>query len=135
MRRAAARSVLLALTIVAPLPAHAVIVAGGGSSATDCMAVFDAAGNEVVVWEGQDPTTGDRGVLVIPVKESVTTNRVKIYLNSPAVPGWNEIDAVGLMGNQGNTVWASAATASSTYASEVAPATPRVEFRVRQLER
>lgn len=87
--------------------------------AVNKVSVFDAAGNEIVVWEGQDPTSGDRGVLVVPVKMSLTTDRVKIYLNSPAVAGWNEIDAVGLTGKQGNTIWAASATASSTYATDV----------------
>jgi hypothetical protein len=44
------------------------------------------------------------------------TNRVKVYLNSPAVAGWNEIDAVGLIGLDGSTQWAISVEASSSYA-------------------
>lgn len=42
--------------------------------------------------------------------------RIKLYLNSPKVEGWNEIDAVGLVDAQGETHWAKTAAASSTYA-------------------
>lgn len=79
---------------------------------------FDQQGGEVVAWEGADPTSRDagRGVSVIPFRQAVVTATVRIDLNSASVPGWNEIDAVGLIDAQGNTHWAASATASSTYA-------------------
>jgi hypothetical protein len=46
------------------------------------------------------------------------TNRVKLYLDSKGVPGWNEIDAVGLRESGGKTHWATSADASSTYADQ-----------------
>ena len=42
---------------------------------------------------------------------------IKVYIDSPAVPGWNEIDAVGLRDAEGKTAWAKTVEASSTYAS------------------
>ena len=39
-----------------------------------------------------------------------------MYFKSPDVGGWNEIDAVGLLDIQGQTHWATAAKASSTFA-------------------
>ncbi len=80
--------------------------------------VFKPDGEEVEVWKGADPTPTDAGLGVseIPVKVSFKTNRVKIYLDSPSVPGWNEIDAVGLRDKAKTTQWAVAAEASSTYA-------------------
>ena len=45
------------------------------------------------------------------------TNRVKVYLDSPRFPGWNEIDAVGLVGPGDRVQWAVGAEASSTFAS------------------
>ena len=48
--------------------------------------------------------------------------RVKLYLDSAAVPGWNEIDAVGLVSRDGATLCASSATASSFYGSMWLPA-------------
>ena len=41
--------------------------------------------------------------------------KLTIHLNSVAVPGWNEIDAVGLIATTGELQWAKRATASSAY--------------------
>jgi TolA-binding protein len=41
--------------------------------------------------------------------------KLKLYVNSPDVPGYNEVDAVGLRAAGGETEWASAAQASSAY--------------------
>ncbi len=81
--------------------------------------VFKPDGEEVEVWKGVDPTPTDsgQGVSEIPVKVNFKTNRVKIYLDSPSVPGWNEIDAVGLRDKTKTTQWAVAVEASSTYAA------------------
>src|SRR5207249_3734559 len=84
--------------------------------------MFRLDGEEVEVWKGQDPTPvgSIRGVSVIPVRVNFKTNRVKLYIRSREVGGWNEIDAVGLSAG-GKTHWASAADASSTYAELVTP--------------
>ena len=50
----------------------------------------------------------------IPISSKHTTERIKIYIDSPKAFGWNEIDAVGLA----DTQWASKATASSTLANQ-----------------
>jgi len=42
----------------------------------------------------------------------------KIYVDSRGVPGWNEIDAVGLEDKDKQVIWATEATASSTYAQQ-----------------
>jgi hypothetical protein len=71
-----------------------------------------------VLWEGTDPTPvgAPGGVSRLPVMTRVRTGRIKVYLNSPAVPGWNEIDAVGLeYGDNNQTIWAKRASASSLY--------------------
>jgi beta-lactamase regulating signal transducer with metallopeptidase domain len=89
---------------------------------------FKLDGTEVEIWKGEDPTPADseKGVSKIRVKAAFQTNRIKIYLASKEVPGWNEIDAVGLIDAAGKTQWASAAEASSTYAQprQVAGAAP-----------
>jgi hypothetical protein len=86
---------------------------------------FDAGGSEVEVWSGVDPTptSSARGVSTIPVKVSFRTRRIKIYIDSPAVPGWNEIDAVGLRSSYGRTQWATKAYASSSYGRNNEPYT------------
>lgn len=89
------------------------------------VSVFNSRGEEIVVWEGNDPTPTNAGIGVskIPVKVDFKTNRVKIYLDSPAVNGWNEIDAVALIDNNHQTQWACGVGASTTYASGSAVAT------------
>jgi hypothetical protein len=111
--------------------------------------VFKADGSEVEAWRGKDPTpaSAGKGISAIPIKVDFKVARVKVYLDSAAVPGWNEIDAVGLFDVGGTTQWASSAKASSTYATAVAPipvapvpvappvAPPaEVDARVRKLE-
>jgi hypothetical protein len=87
---------------------------------------FNEKDEEVVAWEGEDPTPRDqaKGVSVIPVKLDFRVKRVKIYLDSVAVPGWNEIDAVGIEDENKNVQWASKVLASTTYAEPNAPPAP-----------
>jgi len=79
---------------------------------------------ERVLWEGTDPTptTAGAGVSRLPVTAGIKTGRIKVYIDSPAVAGWNEIDAIGLEYGAGKKViWATRATASSSYGSGNAP--------------
>ena len=87
--------------------------------AMERVSVFNEAGQEITVWQGDDPTPpgSSRGVSSIPISVNFKTSRVKIYLDSPRVPGWNEIDTVGLADNAGNTFWPINASASSSYGS------------------
>lgn len=93
--------------------------------ALEWVSVFDEAGKEVTVWQGLDPTSrlAPRGISQIRVPDSINfkISRVKIYLDSPAVPGWNEIDTVGLQDNAGSTFWPINASASSSYGSTPSP--------------
>jgi hypothetical protein len=86
------------------------------------VSVFDVFGREHVAWAGTDPTpsTAAKGVSRIPINTNVWTSRVKVYIDSPAVRGWNEIDAVGLVDGSGRTRWATHAKASSTYGANFA---------------
>lgn len=79
---------------------------------------FKLDGTEVELWKGQDPTAPDSemGISEIPVKADFKTNRLKLYIASRDIPGWNEIDAVGLRDKEGRMQWAVAVDASSTYA-------------------
>jgi hypothetical protein len=99
--------------------------------------VFDLEGKETEVWAGKDPTptVNGWGIGVIEAKVDFKVNRVKLYLDSKAVPGWNEIDAVGLMDVNGKTHWATAAEASSTYAQEEGVRLDQLPQRVKELER
>ena len=84
------------------------------------VSVIDESGEEILAWEGTDPTRPEQqtGVSEIPIGVNSAVRNVKLYLESPAVPGWNEIDAVGLVDDSGEIHWAVAATASSTFAEK-----------------
>ena len=64
--------------------------------------VFEAGGQSHVVWSGTDPArAGQSEIAWFAVKFAATsfpTQRIRIFLDSPAVKGWNEIDAVQLLG-------------------------------------
>jgi hypothetical protein len=81
---------------------------------------FRLDGEEVEIWKGKDPTPAGsgRGISEIPVRVGFKTNRVKVFLDSTAVPGWNEIDSVGLRDGADKVHWATSAAASSTYAEQ-----------------
>jgi hypothetical protein len=80
-------------------------------------------GKEEILWQGADPTptSAGAGVSRLPLKTAIKTGRIKLYIDSPAVAGWNEIDAVGLELDDGTIIWAENATASSSYGSRSAP--------------
>jgi len=113
----------LDLRYAQPVSATAVLVhATYNPGALVRVSAFTEDGREVTVWTGKDPAepgTG-RALSVISFRTEFPTRRVRIYLDSPAVAGWNEIDAVGLVDDMGRTQWASDAEASSTYASSAA---------------
>lgn len=82
--------------------------------------MFNVMGREIVVWEGTDPLAGKgtNGIAKIAVAKSFPTNRVKVYVDSPAVAGWNEIDAVGIADQRGKLHWAIGGRASSSYGGD-----------------
>lgn len=90
------------------------------------LTVFDPDGKEVTAWEGKDPTpsTKQSGISIIPLRIKFPVKKLKLYLDSPSVPGWNEIDAVGITDSKQQIHWASRVTASSTFAQPAA--TPSV---------
>ncbi len=74
-----------------------------------------------LLWEGQDPVVAEngQGVAVLKIEPKQPIRRIKLYLDSKSIPGWNEIDAVGLEDTTGAMHWATAAAASSTYAQRL----------------
>jgi hypothetical protein len=83
---------------------------------------FPRLGHEKILWEGTDPTPvgAGAGVSRLPVAANIKTNRIKLYIDSPGVSGWNEIDAVGIECADGDILWAERAKASSSYGSNIA---------------
>ena len=85
--------------------------------------VFKFDGAEVEVFKGKDPTAvgSVSGVSEIECKVDFKTTRVKLYIDSKNVRGWNEVDAVGVKDKDKNVHWAKHAAASSTYANPYPP--------------
>ncbi len=108
-----------------PVEPRAVVVhASYNPGALIRVSAFNAAGDEVVAWEGEDPTpkSSPRGVSVIPVKLKFPVQRIKVTLDSQGVSGWNEIDAIGLEDKAGKPHWATKVETSTTYAVRESPA-------------
>jgi uncharacterized protein YkwD len=69
-----------------------------------------------ILWEGTATPSPAPSEMSITPQEKITSNKLKIHLDTRRVPGWNEIDAVELIATDGTRQWATQATASSTYA-------------------
>jgi hypothetical protein len=75
-------------------------------------------GSEIPVWAGQDPSKGQPlADTPFAFPPGVTTGRIRVYLETTKLPGWEEIDALQLVGRDGSRQWAKSVNASSTYAS------------------
>jgi hypothetical protein len=79
-------------------------------------------GKEQVLWEGLDPTVDAPADFTVQADGDIVSKSIKIYLDTTRKEGWNEIDAVELVGKDGKRQWASHASASSTYAVRTAEA-------------
>ena len=70
---------------------------------------------EIVLWEGvKNPILAPADMVVLSVL-GIKSDRIKIHLDTKRIHGWNEIDAVELVGADGSRQWATSATASSFY--------------------
>jgi hypothetical protein len=77
---------------------------------------IDEKGKHHVLWKGRDPTKVPG---VFELKFPLTPYKVRgirLVLDTNRVSGWNEIDAVEIVGPKGRA-WAVSATASSSYAT------------------
>lgn len=90
------------------------------------VSIFTDDGKEVEAWTGVDPVPRGAGMGIAHVptgRVNFATRKVKLYLDSANVPGWNEIDAVALVGPDGKKNWAVSAVSSSTYGTAWSTAT------------
>jgi hypothetical protein len=74
------------------------------------------SGVEMVLWEGVEPTVEAPIEMEFNTAGGAYARFIKLYLDTARVAGWNEIDAVELIGRDGTRQWAKSASASSTYA-------------------
>jgi hypothetical protein len=73
-------------------------------------------GREQTLWEGIEPVAPAPNDVTFSVPPGIRAGSIKIYLDTQRVAGWNEIDAVELVGRDGSRQWARRASASSTFA-------------------
>jgi hypothetical protein len=74
-------------------------------------------GSWTLLWNGHAGAAEAPRWFEAPLRAMGATRTIRITLDTDAVPGWQEIDAVELLGD-GLRQWASAARASSSYADE-----------------
>jgi hypothetical protein len=89
------------LVLTFPKPVHAEEVRvreSCGSGAVIKVEVLDEQNTPHAVWAGNDPTTDLNYLIVKFPKTEFKTGKVKVTLATNVVPGWNEIDAVQLVG-------------------------------------
>ncbi len=89
---------------------HEVCTAGGVAE----VYLVATSGKEHLVWSGTDPTTSPSVFEIGFSTTSYSVRSVRIVLDTSRVQGWNEIDAVELVG-PGNRAWAKSAKASNYF--------------------
>ncbi len=87
-----------------------------------------ASEGPVVIWQGEAPQKPEPHVFEVAAQAKATARRIRITLDTNKIPGWNEIDAVELIGRDGSRQWATSAKASSTYAGAALGGGPLVEL-------
>jgi hypothetical protein len=70
------------------------------------------------LWQGVEPRLAAPADQYFAVPAGHIASSIRVYLDTGKVPGWNEIDAVELIGRDGSRQWARGASASSTYAAQ-----------------
>jgi hypothetical protein len=86
---------------------------------TKVVAITDT-GAEVPIWQGEDPSKGQSlADTPFAVPPGVNARKVKVFLDTSKMPGWEEIDAIKIVGRDGGQQWANSVNASSTYARGV----------------
>jgi hypothetical protein len=104
----------LQLTYATPMQAHAVRVFEVNSPGALAEVLARAAdGSWITLWRGQADGGGQPLLIQFPLTSFAVTT-IRLVLDTNRTPGWNEIDAVELIG-PGTSQWASRASASSTY--------------------
>lgn len=99
-------------------PATIIVRENSAPGAIVRISAVTEAGSELPLWEGNAPQAGAVSDTPFPVSPGYPVQRVKIYLDTKKVPGWNEIDSVQLVGRDGTRQWAQSASASSYYGNQ-----------------
>jgi hypothetical protein len=89
---------------------------------THVTAVLDD-GREVGIWQGVEQAGPAPYDSAFDAPRGIVARAVRIYLDTSRTAGWEEIDAVELIGTDGSRQWATSATASSSYSQRRATST------------
>ncbi|HKS36316.1 MAG TPA: hypothetical protein VJW76_03935 [Verrucomicrobiae bacterium] len=73
-------------------------------------------GQQIVLWEGNAASGQAPRDFVVNAPSGINTQSVVVHLDTSRVSGWNEVDAIELVGADGSRQWASVVNASSSYA-------------------
>jgi len=73
-------------------------------------------GQQIVLWEGNAVTGQAPRDFVVNAPSGINAQSVVVHLDTSRVSGWNEVDAIELVGTDGSRQWASVVNASSSYA-------------------
>lgn len=107
----------LELAYETPLRASAVRIFEVNSAGAVARVVgIEPGGARHLLWEGLDPTATPGVLEVRFATTAFRIARVLVVLDTDRAPGWNEIDAVELVGPDGRA-WADGGSASSSYGS------------------
>ena len=120
----------LELTYKQPVEAAAILIHESfNPGAVSGVSVVGPDKKQIRVFNGQSSTLGrEKGVMVVSLPKPISISKVLLSIDSQRVPGWNEIDAVGLLdARTGEIHWATSATASSTYAEQPAAQNPAAQ--------
>ncbi len=72
-------------------------------------------GSQKVIWEGVEPPEQGLVERTVKVPPGIRSDQIMIELDTRRVPGWNEIDAVEIVGRDGSRQWGAESTASSYF--------------------
>jgi hypothetical protein len=78
-------------------------------------------GQEVVLWEGVEARGQAPRDFLVRVEQNIRADSIMVHMDTTRVQGWNEIDAIELIGRDGSRQWATSAEASSTFAERRPP--------------
>ncbi|HWB06303.1 MAG TPA: hypothetical protein VG796_24990 [Verrucomicrobiales bacterium] len=87
------------------------------SGAISKVTAFLPNGSEKTLWTGNAAKGSANEIqeTSIPVPAGITSNQIKIYVDTNRVESWPEIDAVQLVARNGSKQWATSSSASSSY--------------------
>lgn len=107
----------LELDFANPVPVDKIIVHQNDNPGAIVRIEAHDTDEPTVLWSGESAKGPAPLAEVFVAEAKATTKTIRVVLDTRIVPGWNEIDAVELVGRDGSRQWAVAARASSAYSS------------------